>query len=224
MQCLVAHRPGDDLPHPLHLVEAREVQQDRERSKQLQPLGERAERRQRLGDLVLAVHPEGLHVVVLVLHLLVFEEGRIFGLRHPDRVQQVAIRGDVDRLDVAERGQHHQHFSRLEHLAVVLHVAIVHLDVGLGEEAEDLRQQVLLRRGQVAVPVLDVVGQRHLFRQPVHALLRQPRLVSPRIAERLVDRVLGQQIKSHRLVAARAQSVHHRSFLSRAYWQARHSS
>ncbi len=27
---------------------------------------------------------------------------------------------------------------------IVLHVAVVHLDIGLGEEAEDLRQQVAL--------------------------------------------------------------------------------
>ena len=33
--------------------------------------------------------------------------------------------------------------------AVVLHVAILHLDVGLGEEAEDLRQQVALAGGQL---------------------------------------------------------------------------
>jgi hypothetical protein len=41
--------------------------------------------------------------------------------------------------------------------------------------------------------LLHVVGQRHLFRQPVDALLGQPGLVGPGIAERLVDVVGGEQ-------------------------------
>jgi hypothetical protein len=36
----VAHRPGDNLAHALHLVEARKVQQDREAGEKLQALGE----------------------------------------------------------------------------------------------------------------------------------------------------------------------------------------
>ena len=49
-------------------------------------------------------------------------------------------------LDIGERRQHHQHLGGFEYPRVVLHVAVVHLDIGLGEEAEDLRQQVPLGR------------------------------------------------------------------------------
>jgi hypothetical protein len=65
----------------------------------------------------------------------------------------------------------------------VLHVAIVHLDVGLGEEAEDLRQQVALRCGRGFMPVPHVVGERNF--QPVHALLRQPGFIGPGIRDGL---------------------------------------
>ena len=116
-------------------------------------------------------------------------------------------------LDVGERRQHHQHLGRLEYARVVLHVAVVHLDIGLGEEAEDLRQQVALGGGQVAVPVLHVVGERHLLGQPVDALLDQPGLIGPGIAERLVDRVLGQQVEPHRMFVGRVRGPVHAALL-----------
>src|SRR3546814_17123637 len=78
---------------------------------------------------------------------------------HADGVQQVGVGGDVHRLHVGEGGQHHLHLGRLEYAGIVLHVAVVHLDVRLGEEAEDLAQQVALAVGEVAIPVLHVVGQ-----------------------------------------------------------------
>src|SRR3712207_8401510 len=53
-----------------------------------------------------------------------------------------SVGGDVHRLHVAERGQHHLHFGRLEHAAIFVVVAILHLYIGLGEEAEDLGQEV----------------------------------------------------------------------------------
>ena len=129
---LVAHRPGDDLAHPLHLVDAREVHQDREAREQLKPLGEGAEHRERLGDVLLGVGAELPHEVVLVLHLPVAEEGLVLGLRHADRVEEMRIGGDVDGLHIGERRQHHLHLGRLEHAGIVPHVAVVHLDVGLG--------------------------------------------------------------------------------------------
>ena len=95
----------------------------------------------------------------------------------------------MDRLGRREGRQHHLHFGRLEDAAVVPHVAVVHLDVGLGEEAEDLRQQMALAVGELVAPVLDVVGQRHFLGQPVDALLHQPGIVGPGIVERLVDRL-----------------------------------
>ncbi|MNC67859.1 hypothetical protein D3C75_1183980 [compost metagenome] len=64
----------------------------------------------------------------------------------------------MDRLHIGEGRQHHLHFGRFEHPAVALHVVVLDLDVGLGEEAEDLRQQVALAVGQVGGPVLDVLA------------------------------------------------------------------
>ena len=155
------------------------------------------------------VHRECLHVVELVLHLLVFEEGLILELRHADGVEQMAVGGDVHRLDVRERRQHHQHLGGFEHLRVMLHVAVVHLDIGLSEEPEDLCQQVPLGRAQVPVPILDIVGQRHFLRQPMDTLLGEPRLIGPGVAERLVDRVLSQQIEPHRMfVGGPDRAVH----------------
>ena len=188
MQGLVARRPGHDLPHPLHFAEAREVQQDGEARKKLDPFREGAEHRQRARDVLLRVRAELLHVVVFVAHRLVAHEGRILDFRHPDRVQQMAVGGDMHRLDIGECRQHHLHLGRLEDAGVMLHVAVVHLDIGLGEEAEDLGEQVPFGRREDAPPVGHVVGKRHLFRQPVDALLREPRIVSPRIAEGLVGR------------------------------------
>ena len=57
VQGFVAHRPGDDLPHALHFVEAREVHQHGEGGEQLQAFGEGAEDRQGLGDIVLDCRP-----------------------------------------------------------------------------------------------------------------------------------------------------------------------
>src|SRR6185312_8946859 len=91
VQRLVTHRPGDDLPHPLHLPEAGEVQQDCEGGEQLQPLGERAEGSKRLGDLELRVDREALHIVIFVLHLLVAQECLVLEFRHADRIQEMAV-------------------------------------------------------------------------------------------------------------------------------------
>ena len=75
VQALVAHAPRDDLAHALHLVEAREVHQHGEGGEQLQPLGEAAEHGQGAGDVGVGLDAEGVHVVVLGPHRLVFEEG-----------------------------------------------------------------------------------------------------------------------------------------------------
>ena len=68
----------------------------------------------------------------------------------------------------------------------MLHVAVVHLDIRLREEAENLRQQVPFLVVQLDGPVLEVLAQRHLFRHPVDLLLLLPEVVGPGIAERLV--------------------------------------
>jgi hypothetical protein len=52
------------------------------------------------------------------------------------------VGGDVDGFDVGEGGEHHQDFGGFEDLGVVFHVAVVHLDIRLGEEAENLGEEV----------------------------------------------------------------------------------
>ncbi len=131
VQRLVAHRPGDDLAHALHLVEAREVHQHGEAGEELHALGEAAEHGERAGDVLVIVDAELLYVVVLGAHLVIFHEHGIFALGHADRVEQVRVGRDVDRLHVAERGQHHLDLGRFEHAAIFVVVAILHLDIGL---------------------------------------------------------------------------------------------
>jgi hypothetical protein len=46
---------------------------------------------------------------------------------------------------------------------------------------------------ELVVPVLDVVGQRHFFGQPVDLLLGLPGLEAPGIGKRFVDRLGVQQ-------------------------------
>jgi hypothetical protein len=152
VQALVAHRPRDDLAHALHLVEAREVHQHGEAGEQLQALGEAAEHGQRAGDVGVGLDAELLHEVVLVAHGLVFHEGAELALRHADGFEQQGVGRDMDGLHIGERRQHHLHFGRFEHPAVALHVVVGDLDVRLGEEAEDLRQQV-------ALAVVELVAQ-----------------------------------------------------------------
>ena len=65
-------------------------------------------------------------------------------------------------------------------------VAILHLDIGLGEEAEDLGEQIALVIGELLRPVAAVLAQRHFFRQPVHLLLPLPEIVGPGVLEGLV--------------------------------------
>ena len=187
-QCRLSSRtrPADDLAHALHLVEAREVHQHGEAGEQLQPFGEAAEHGERAGDVLVGVDAELLQVIVLVLHLLIFEEHAVFAFGHADRVEQVRVGGDVHRLHVGEGGEHHLDLDRLEHAAVFLVVAILHLDVGLGEEAEDLREQVALVLGQLLRPVAAILAQRHFLGHPVDLLLALPELVSPRVFEGLV--------------------------------------
>ena len=186
VQRFIAHAPRNDLAHALHLVEAREVHQHRERGEQLQALGEAAEHRQRLGNILVVAHAERAHVIMLVAHFLIVEEGAVLAFGHADRVEQVAIGGDVDRFHVGERRQHHLDFGRLEHAAIFVVVAILHLDIGLREETEDLGEQVALVIGQLLRPVTAILTQRHLFRHPVDLLLTFPEVICPRIFKGLV--------------------------------------
>ena len=152
----------------------------------MQPLGEAAEHGERLGDVLVGVDAELLQIVVLVLHLLILEEHAIFALGHADGVEQMAVGGDVHRLHVGEGGEHHLDLDRLEDAAVFLVVAILHLDVGLGEEAEDLRQQVALMVGELLRPVAAILAERHFLGHPVDLLLALPEVERPGVFERLI--------------------------------------
>ena len=91
---------------------------------------------------------------------------------------------------IRKGSQHHLNFGRFEHLTIMLHIAVVHFDISLNKEPEDLRQQIAFGTRQLFVPVFDILGQRHFFRQPVNALLGQPRIIGPRITKRFVDNTL----------------------------------
>jgi hypothetical protein len=139
-----------------------------------------------LGDILVGVDAEGRQIVVLVLHLLILKEHAVLALGHADRVEQMAVRRDVHRLHVGEGGEHHLDLGRLEHAAVFVVVAILHLDIGLGEEAEDLGEQVALVIGQLLRPVAAILAQRHFLGHPVDLLLALPELIRPGIFEGLV--------------------------------------
>src|SRR3546814_4830959 len=62
MQALVAHGPAHDLPHALHLVEAREVHQHGEAGEKLQSLGKADEHCQRAGDILVRNDAEGREI------------------------------------------------------------------------------------------------------------------------------------------------------------------
>src|SRR3546814_8830991 len=88
VEAFVADRPADDLAHALHLVEAREVHQHCEAREKLKPFGEAAEHSERARDIFIAIDAEGVQIVVLGAHFLIFEEHAIFAFGHTDRVEQ----------------------------------------------------------------------------------------------------------------------------------------
>ena len=130
--------------------------------------------------------PKVCEIIVLVLHLFVLKEHAIFALGHADRIEQVRIGRDVDRFHVAERREHHLDLDRLEDAAVFLVVAVLDLDIGLGEEAEDLGQQVALVVGELLRPVAAILAQRHFLGHPVDLLLALPEIERPGVFERLI--------------------------------------
>jgi hypothetical protein len=65
-------------------------------------------------------------------------------------------------------------------------VAIVHLDVGLGEETENLGQQVAFMASIFCGPVAAIIAQRHFLGNPMDALLALPEIERPGIFEGLV--------------------------------------
>ena len=190
VQGFVTCRPGHNLAHTFHFVEAREIHQNREAGKQLQALGEATENGQCFGNIGFGFDTPFLHVVIFILHFAVFHEGFIFNFGHADRIQKMRISGNMNGFHIRKSGQHHLNFSRFEHLAVMLHIAIIHFDIGLNKEPENLRQQIAFSSGQLFMPVFDIFGQRYLFRQPVNALLGQPRIIGPRITKWFVDNTL----------------------------------
>jgi hypothetical protein len=65
-------------------------------------------------------------------------------------------------------------------------VAILHLDIGLGEEAENLRQQVAFMVADLLRPVAAILAQRHFLGNPMDLLLALPEIERPGIFEGLV--------------------------------------
>ncbi len=83
-------------------------------------------------------------------------------------------------------GEHHLDLGRLEDAAIFLVVAILHLDIRLGEEAEDLGEQVALMVAELLRPVAAILAQRHFLRHPVDLLLALPEIERPGVFEWLV--------------------------------------
>ncbi len=127
-----------------------------------------------------------MDIIDLRGHFLIFEEGAIFAFGHADGVEQVAVRRDVDGFHVGKRGQHHLDFGRLEHAAIFVVVAILHLDIGLGEEAENLGEQIAFMVADLLRPVAAILAQRHFFGNPVDLLLALPEIERPGIFKGLV--------------------------------------
>src|SRR3546814_9084341 len=95
MQALVAHGPAHDLPHALHLVEAREVHQHGEAGEKMQSLGKAAEHGQRAGYILDRIDAEVREIIVLVIHLLVLEDPDLFTFGNTDGDTKVAIGSEV---------------------------------------------------------------------------------------------------------------------------------
>ena len=116
VQRLVTRRPGYDLTHALHFIEAREIHQNGKAGKELQAFGEAAKYRQRFGNILIGLNTPFLHIVIFILHLAIFHEGFIFDFRHADCVEQMRIGRDMNGFHIGKRSQHHLNFSRLKHL------------------------------------------------------------------------------------------------------------
>ena len=124
-----------------------------------------------------------MHVVGLRAHLGVVAECLELGLGHAERLEQQRIGVDMHGLHVGEGGHHHLHGERLEDRNVTLEIVVADLDVRLGEEAEDLGQQIaLIGCDTIRRPVLEVGAERHLLAHPVGLLLPLPQLIGPGVA------------------------------------------
>ena len=88
--------------------------------------------------------------------------------------------------DIGKRRQHHFDFRRFEDAGITLHVIVVYFHIRLGEESENLGQQIALCLGELVRPILAILPKRHFLGHPVHLLLALPEIKSPRVTEWLV--------------------------------------
>ena len=181
---LVGDGPGDDLAHALHRAVSREVEQHDEGRKELHALGECREGGDLRGE-VAAVLGDFVEEVVLGGHGLVLQELVVDGLGEPDRLDEVRVGGDVHGLARGERREHHSDLGLTEAREVVVDVGARDVDVALGEEAQDLREEVALAVGELLAVVLDVLEHGHFGPEPVHLLGLHEGLVGPGVLEGL---------------------------------------
>ena len=127
-----------------------------------------------------------MDIIDLRRHFFIFEERRIFAFGHADGVEQMAVGRNMDGFHVGKGGEHHFDFGRLEHAAIMFVVAILHLDIGLREETENLRQQIAFMVRKLLRPIAAILAQGHFFGQPMDLLLAFPKVISPRIFEGFV--------------------------------------
>ena len=124
--------------------------------KELHALGECREGGDLRGE-VAAVLGDFVEEVVLGGHGLVLQELVVDGLGEPDRLDEVRVGGDVHGLARGERREHHSDLGLTEAREVVVDVGARDVDVALGEEAQDLREEVALAIGELLAVVLDVL-------------------------------------------------------------------
>src|SRR3546814_21172785 len=77
MQALVAHGPAHDLPHALHLIEAREVHQHSDACEKLQSIGTAAEQGPREGDFLVRIAAAGRLIITVVFTYLLLANNTI---------------------------------------------------------------------------------------------------------------------------------------------------
>ena len=106
----------------------------------------------------------------------------------------------MNGLDVGEGREHHLDFGRLKDAGVALHIIVVNFHIRLGEEAENLGEEVALIIIEAGCPILAIFPQWHFFGQPVNLLLALPELIGPGITEWLVTMRRGHQADARTII------------------------
>ena len=133
---------------------------------------------------------------MLLAHLLDLEEFVVGRIGQLEALEDVAVGLDVDGLEAREHREHATDLAIAEHLGQDVHIVVEHVDVGLGEQAEDVHQQIALLVCEAfrdRRPVLEVLAHGELARHPVDALLAIAHDLRPLVVEGLVGLALSEE-------------------------------